>query len=72
MWRFALARVRDGRWKRGSAFLLYVALYAVARFVVEIYRGDDRGFFWHGLSPSQLVAIAALAAAGVIAWRRKS
>ncbi len=72
VWRFALARVRDGRWKRGSAFLLYVALYAVARFVVEIYRGDDRGFFWHGLSPSQLVAIAALAAAGVIAWRRKS
>ena len=73
VWRFALARVRDGRWKQGSAFLLYVILYAVARFVVEIYRGDDRGFFWHGLSPSQLVAIAAFAAAGGAAlWRRSA
>jgi phosphatidylglycerol:prolipoprotein diacylglycerol transferase len=71
--RVGLARTRDGRWKPGSAFLLYVALYAVARFVVEIFRGDDRGAFWLGLSPSQLVAVAALASAGgIAAWRRKS
>ncbi len=70
--RAGLARTRDGRWKPGSAFLLYVALYAVARFTVEIFRGDDRGAFWFGLSPSQFVAIGALLAAGGIAWRRRS
>jgi phosphatidylglycerol---prolipoprotein diacylglyceryl transferase len=69
--RVALPRTRDGRWKPGSAFLLYIALYAVARFVVEIYRGDDRGEFWHGLSPSQLVAIAALAAVVAVAAARR-
>jgi phosphatidylglycerol:prolipoprotein diacylglycerol transferase len=69
--RIGLARTRDGRWKPGSAFLLYIALYAVARFFVEIFRGDERGAFWHGLSPSQVVAIAALFFVGVIAWRRK-
>jgi phosphatidylglycerol:prolipoprotein diacylglycerol transferase len=71
--KIGLARVRDGRWKHGSAALLYVALYAAARFTVEIFRGDDRGAFWFGLSPSQVVAVAALlAAGGIAAWRRKS
>ncbi|MDE2489890.1 MAG: prolipoprotein diacylglyceryl transferase [Elusimicrobia bacterium] len=73
VWRFGLSRVRDGRWRRGSAFLLYVALYAVGRFIVEFYRGDPRGGFYFGLSPSQLVAVAALAAvAGAVAWRRRA
>jgi phosphatidylglycerol:prolipoprotein diacylglycerol transferase len=70
--RVGLARTRDGRWKPGSAFLLYVALYATARFLVEIVRADDRGAFWFGLSPSQLVAAGALISAGVMAWRRES
>jgi phosphatidylglycerol:prolipoprotein diacylglycerol transferase len=70
--RVGLARTRDGRWKPGSAFLLYIALYAAARFTVEIFRGDDRGAFWFGLSPSQFVAMGALLSVGVIAWRRKS
>jgi phosphatidylglycerol:prolipoprotein diacylglycerol transferase len=68
-----LARTRDGRWKPGSAFLLYIALYAAARFVVETFRGDDRGAFWLGLSPSQAVAIGAFAAAaGAAAARRRA
>jgi phosphatidylglycerol:prolipoprotein diacylglycerol transferase len=70
--RVALPRTRDGRWKAGSGFLLYIALYATARFLVEIVRADDRGASIVGLSPSQFVALAALAAAGVTAWRRKS
>ncbi len=70
--RVGLARTRDGRWKPGSAFLLYTALYAVARFAVELFRDDDRGFVLAGLSPSQWTAAAVLLAVGVIAWRRKS
>jgi len=69
--RVGLPRTRDGRWKPGSAFLLYIGLYATARFLVEIVRADDRGAFWFGLSPSQFVALAALAAAGLTAWRRE-
>jgi phosphatidylglycerol:prolipoprotein diacylglycerol transferase len=71
IYRAALPRVRDGRWRRGSAFLLYIALYAVARFCVEFYRGDDRGVGWFGLSPSQAVAVAGLVGAGIGAWRRR-
>ncbi len=56
LWRF-------GRKKRdGEIFLLYLVLYAVARFFIEFLRGDpDRGFvFNHLLSTSQFIAILAL------------
>ena len=69
--RVGLARTRDGRWLPGSALLLYIALYAVARFVVEIFRGDDRGAYMLGLSPSQFVAVAALLGAGSVALARR-
>jgi phosphatidylglycerol---prolipoprotein diacylglyceryl transferase len=59
----------------GQIFLLYLALYAVARFFIEFLRGDeDRGFvFNHLLSTSQFIALLALAtAAGLaLAWRRR-
>lgn len=69
--RFGLPRVRDGRWRRGSAFLLYTALYAVARFGVEIFRGDDRGGFVCGLSPSQWGAVVLLAVSAALSFRRR-
>ena len=52
----------------GQIFLLYLALYAVARFFLEFLRGDeDRGFVFHHLfSTSQFIAFLALVAAGVI------
>ncbi len=53
----------------GQIALLYVTLYAVARFGIEFYRGDVvRGFFFNGLlSTSQVVAIAMLIAVAA-AW----
>ena len=59
LWRYS-RKSRDG-----EIFVLYLALYAVARFFLEFLRGDeDRGFvFHHLLSTSQFVAILALAAA---------
>ena len=58
MWRYS-RKSRDG-----EIFVLYLALYAVARFFIEFLRGDeDRGFvFNHLLSTSQFIAILALAA----------
>jgi phosphatidylglycerol:prolipoprotein diacylglycerol transferase len=59
MWRYS-TKTRDG-----EIFVLYLALYAVARFCIEFLRGDeDRGFvFNHLLSTSQFIAILALVAA---------
>jgi len=59
IWRYS-RKSRDG-----EIFVLYLALYAVARFFIEFLRGDeDRGFvFHHLLSTSQFIAILALAAA---------
>jgi phosphatidylglycerol:prolipoprotein diacylglycerol transferase len=58
-WRYS-RKSRDG-----EIFVLYLALYALARFFIEFLRGDeDRGFvFHHLLSTSQFIAILALATA---------
>ena len=70
MWRYR-KKAHDG-----EIFLLYVGLYAVARFFIEFLRGDeDRGFvFNHLLSTSQFIGLLALAASVVLAifLRRRS
>src|SRR5580704_8527219 len=55
----------------GQVFAVFLALYAVARFLLEFLRRDDRGGLL-GLSTSQLIGVALLAAAAAIhAWRSK-
>ncbi|HXH48358.1 MAG TPA: prolipoprotein diacylglyceryl transferase [Terriglobia bacterium] len=65
IWRYKHKR-RDG-----EIFLLYIVLYAVARFSLEFLRGDaDRGFvFNHLLSTSQFIALLMLGLAAVLAYR---
>jgi phosphatidylglycerol:prolipoprotein diacylglycerol transferase len=65
IWRFK-HKTRDG-----EIFLLYIVLYAVARFSLEFLRGDpDRGFvFNHLLSTSQFIALLVLGFASVVAYR---
>ncbi len=65
IWRFK-HKSRDG-----EIFLLYIVLYAVARFSLEFLRGDQiRGFVFNGLlSTSQFIALLVLAFAGVLAYR---
>lgn len=48
----------DRRWRYfpGRSFWGYLLLYGVARFVIEFYRGDERGM-WLGYSTSQLVSL---------------
>ena len=65
----ALVRLRRRKRFDGEVILTYTALYAVARFGLEFFRGDaDRGFVFGGLlSTSQ--AIAAIAApAAMTLW----
>ncbi len=47
---------RRGRGFAGRTFWLYMLLYAISRYIVEIYRGDPRGLVW-GMSTSQFVSI---------------
>jgi phosphatidylglycerol:prolipoprotein diacylglycerol transferase len=56
---FLLVSERRGRPFAGRTFWLYVLLYAVSRFIIEFYRGDDRGMIL-GVSTSQFVSIVAV------------
>jgi phosphatidylglycerol:prolipoprotein diacylglycerol transferase len=47
---------RRGRQFPGRTFWLYMLLYAVSRYVVEIYRADPRGIML-GMSTSQFVSL---------------
>ena len=51
-----LVTERKGRTFEGRTFWLYMLLYGVSRFIVEFYRGDDRGIIL-GVSTSQFVSI---------------
>ena len=54
---FVLARLYNKPHKDGVILLLYVACYSLLRFTIEFFRGDYRGGFVLGLSPSQCIAI---------------
>jgi len=42
----------------GQIFLLFILLYSIARFFIEIFRGDPRGFVFLGfLSTSQAIGV---------------
>jgi phosphatidylglycerol:prolipoprotein diacylglycerol transferase len=48
----------------GQIFWSYVTFYAVARFIIEFFRGDNRGFVFDGaLSTSQFIGILMLVTA---------
>src|SRR5437899_7757012 len=47
---------RKGRPFAGRTFWLYMLLYAVSRFIIELFRGDDRGTVWM-FSTSQFISI---------------
>jgi len=51
-----LTTEKAGRKFAGRTFWLYMLLYAVSRFVIEFYRGDERGNVGP-LSTSQFVSV---------------
>lgn len=53
-----LATEKRGRPFAGRTFWTYMFLYGVSRFIIEIYRGDPRGFVFNGaLSTSQFISV---------------
>ncbi|MFA5073339.1 MAG: prolipoprotein diacylglyceryl transferase [Nitrospirota bacterium] len=55
----------------GQLFWFYILFYAVLRFILEFFRGDEvRGLFFDGLaSTSQLIAIALFGFSLFMLWR---
>jgi phosphatidylglycerol:prolipoprotein diacylglycerol transferase len=49
----------ERRWRpyAGRTFWLYMLLYAVSRFTIEFFRGDERGMVFGALSTSQFVSV---------------
>jgi phosphatidylglycerol:prolipoprotein diacylglycerol transferase len=66
-----LVTERRGRVFPGRTFWLYMLLYGVSRFIVEFYRGDDRGL-WMGFSTSQWVSLVAVPLALLMLRRFRS
>src|SRR5690606_15703803 len=63
-----LATERRGRTFAGRTFWLYILLYGVSRFIIEFYRGDERGAIM-GLSTSQFISVIAVPlAVAMLAW----
>jgi phosphatidylglycerol:prolipoprotein diacylglycerol transferase len=52
-----LTTERKGRTFAGRTFWLYMLLYAVSRYIIEIYRGDPRGTVFDIFSTSQFISV---------------
>jgi phosphatidylglycerol:prolipoprotein diacylglycerol transferase len=52
----------------GQVFVVFLVLYASSRFVIELWRSDDRGGWL--LSTSQWIGLAMIAVAAAIHWGR--
>ena len=53
---FLLFTERRGRPFAGRTFWFYMLLYAISRFIIEFYRGDERGMIM-GFSTSQFISL---------------
>jgi phosphatidylglycerol:prolipoprotein diacylglycerol transferase len=54
---FLLVWERKSRPFPGRTFWGYMLLYGVSRFIIEIYRGDERGRLFDAISTSQFIAV---------------
>jgi phosphatidylglycerol---prolipoprotein diacylglyceryl transferase len=62
---------RRGRPFPGRTFWSYILLYAISRFVIEFYRGDERGTLF-GMSTSQFVSVVLIPVSLFMLWRLRN
>ncbi len=62
--------VLERRWRQfpGRTFWTFVLLYAVSRFVIEFYRGDDRGLVFDMVSTSQAISLVLAPLSLIMLW----
>lgn len=63
-----LAFERKGRAFPGRTFWGYLLLYGVSRFVIEFFRGDERGAVMGLLSTSQFISVVLVPLSVVMLW----
>lgn len=63
---------RKGKTFPGRTFWAYMLLYAISRFIVEFFRGDDRGVLMNALSTSQIVSLAIVPVSLFMLWRLRA
>lgn len=63
---FILHKLYNKPHKNGMILLAYVSCYALMRFIIEFFRGDFRGEYILGLSPSQLISLLTALTAGAV------
>jgi phosphatidylglycerol:prolipoprotein diacylglycerol transferase len=56
----------------GTVAMTYALLYAPLRYVVEMYRADDRGGLFFGHSISQLMSIAIFILGSIACWSMRA
>ena len=56
----------------GRTFFGYLVLYGISRFIIEFYRGDDRGMVFNMLSTSQVVSAAIVPISLFMLWRLRA
>lgn len=69
---FLWVRLSQKKDDEGQVFWFYVLLYGLLRFVMEMLRGDDRGGYLGGVSPSQIIAVLAMVIAGSVLVAQKA
>jgi phosphatidylglycerol:prolipoprotein diacylglycerol transferase len=62
-----LVSERRGRGFAGRTFWLYMLLYAISRFIIEFFRGDERGTVF-SMSTSQFVSIIIVPVSLIMLW----
>ena len=68
-----LATERRGRPFAGRTFWAYMFLYAVSRYIIEIYRGDPRGTVFGIFSTSQFISVVlAPLSIAMLVWLSRS
>lgn len=68
---FLLLTERRGKPFPGRTFWLYMLVYAISRFIIEFYRGDERGVVF-GMSTSQFVSVILVPVSLFMFWRLKT
>jgi phosphatidylglycerol:prolipoprotein diacylglycerol transferase len=63
-----IATEQRGRRFSGRTFWLFVLLYSISRFVIEFYRGDDRGMVFEALSTSQFISLVLGPVSLIMLW----
>ena len=68
---FLLWFEKRGKPFAGRTFWVYMLLYAISRYIVEIYRADPRGILF-GMATSQFISVVIVPLSLYMLWRLKN